>query len=816
MHVTTWLTQAAVSRTSRTRKATARRMSTTAGLTLIAVVVVLRILMLCSPVLANEPAIPPMRRDAVVELEIPKGGDLPIITIETLGKKLRFLVKSNCPITTYDVAWRSQLGTVLRSDPIEGADGRIYQVPYFRAPKLRIESLQPSLDQVAMTDLSLLSEMATEKIDGCLGLDVLRQFVVVLDCDRGVLQLRPSLPVEPGEEVPFEFDKDDRPAVAVAFGAQHPTPFAVCTGSTAAMLLQPPLFAELRDKNLIRSTNPTIATTELGSQGATGVANHVSLGPFVHRSVSVEAFGFDGIGMQYLARYIVTLDLPQRRAYFKPGKDFDHIDRLDQSGLYFVRRRDEIVVDGVGANSPASECGILVGDALRRINDTPISAFSTLDLRRILRSTAKPVPIVVERDGESIAFQLSPRNYLDIAAESERRAAARPLKDAVNGGTIIAEFDVGRRGEPLVVPVSIEGFDRPLNMLVDTGSPWTTFDERVRKRLGTAVGRQRITTPDGASSMCEQFRLGGASLGGVQLTRASIALADDFMIENFRNFFGYDDLDGVIGMDLLHSQVVQIDFDAGKLRLLSAIGDGCGRRVDIVCRPSGIPALEMSIGRLERRWFVADTGLATWNCCRDDVFSALNASGAVHDVRPGYRLVNSGGIVRKRWRVDQMKLGQFAHRNVGFVSAQTNALGLFYLSRYLVTFDFPGGALYMKDGKLYDRAEPFDMSGLHIIKRHGEYFVFDVSPGSPAHRAGFVAGDVILRTNGQDIMKHSLFEIHEMLSDAGKSVTLALLRDGVQMEHKIVLQDYSTGRIAKAQKDIPPALPSNDNSARKR
>ena len=37
-----------------------------------------------------------------------------------------------------------------------------------------------------------------------------------------------------------------------------------------------------------------------------------------------------------------------------------------------------------------------------------------------------------------------------------------------------------------------------------------------------------------------------------------------------------------------------------------------------------------------------------------------------------------------------MQLGPFEHENVGFATSEMNALGLSYLSRYVVTFDFPG------------------------------------------------------------------------------------------------------------------------------
>jgi membrane-associated protease RseP (regulator of RpoE activity) len=758
-----------------------------------------------SAVLANEPDPSATESSAVVDLEIPRDGDRPIIVVESLGKKLRFLVKTTSAVTTYDVRWVPHLGTALRTDFVTDANGTLSKKEYFRPPKLRVGPLLPNLEEVEVSNLKLVNQSVDNRIDGFLGLDVLRQFVVTLDCDRGVLQLRPSLPADPGEELPLRFDKNGLPVVALALGGKPPTPFAICTGSTVAMLVRPPVFAELRERNVIRSTNPAIGARELADQCATGIVGDVMLGSYIHRNAAVEAWAFDGLGMDYLARYIVTLDFPRRKVYFKPGKAVDRIDRLDQCGLQIMKREGQVVVDFVVANSPAWESGILVGDVLRRVNDTPISAFSLFELRRLLQTEESRVAIAVGRDGEPLEFEVALRNYNDVDAESKRRTAALPSPAArPQAATVIAEFDVGRRGEPLVVPVTIEGFERPLNMLVDTGSHRTFFDYGLCAKLGKSIGWEPASTPDGESAMYEQIRVGAASLGGVRLRHASIGLGGDRMIDIFRRLFGYDDLDGILGMDLLCGQIVQIDFDAGKLRLLTAVDGDAGHRVDLFYRPSGIPVLAATFDGMDRHWFRVDTGCAAWNFCDEQIFSALTARGAVHGVHQGHTFQKSGAFIRKRWCVDRLEVGPFGHRDIGFRSAQINALGLFYLSRYVVTFDFPGHAIYLKKGKLYDRPEPYDKSGLCICKEDGKYVVFDVFPGSPASDAGIFSGDVILRFDGRDVTNYSLFELGEILSDAGKSVALSLRRDGERMEHELLLREYFGGRILTTPKSPRP------------
>ena len=109
-------------------------------------------------------------------------------------------------------------------------------------------------------------------------------------------------------------------------------------------------------------------------------------------------------------------------------------------------------------------------------------------------------------------------------------------------------------------------------------------------------------------------------------------------------------------MDLMCRHIVQIDFDEGKLRLLSGVGNDLGERIEFLYRPSGVPALATTIGGSERRWFIADTGCASWSFCQPDVHSALTNRGEAELVRPARKSFKALNI-KELWRANHNATG---------------------------------------------------------------------------------------------------------------------------------------------------------------
>ena len=100
--------------------------------------------------------------------------------------------------------------------------------------------------------------------------------------------------------------------------------------------------------------------------------------------------------------------------------------------------------------------------------------------------------------------------------------------------------------------------------------------------------------------------------------------------------------------------------------------------------------------------------------------------------------------------------------------------------------------MILEKGKDFERKFPADKSGL-LIGRNDDGLpeIVFVAPGTPADKAGFVNGDIILKIDGTDagsfdgmIGVRNLF-----LEEAGKEYNIEVIRAGSKHELKLVLED---------------------------
>jgi hypothetical protein len=136
----------------------------------------------------------------------------------------------------------------------------------------------------------------------------------------------------------------------------------------------------------------------------------------------------------------------------------------------------------------------------------------------------------------------------------------------------IAEFDVARGGDPIVVPVSVRGREYPF--ILDTGSSGWVFDDALRHLLGRAIGRKTVN--GGAfSPNTDLYAMPPMRIG-------PIAVEPDpgVVCAPVREGLGPWGVDvyGAVGMSFLQGKIFEVDFDAGKLRFLRHVPAHAGER----------------------------------------------------------------------------------------------------------------------------------------------------------------------------------------------------------------------------------------------
>jgi predicted metalloprotease with PDZ domain len=121
--------------------------------------------------------------------------------------------------------------------------------------------------------------------------------------------------------------------------------------------------------------------------------------------------------------------------------------------------------------------------------------------------------------------------------------------------------------------------------------------------------------------------------------------------------------------------------------------------------------------------------------------------------------------------------------------AAPSTLGLKFLRRHIVTFDFVDQTLFLRPSLLFTELESADMSGLHIIRQGQDTVIYAVDEGSPAAQVKLAAGDVIESINGKEARSLTLRDIRRALKSRDQErVTIGIRRDGGEDTYQFVLR----------------------------
>lgn len=170
----------------------------------------------------------------------------------------------------------------------------------------------------------------------------------------------------------------------------------------------------------------------------------------------------------------------------------------------------------------------------------------------------------------------------------------------------LAEFPFEFREGFLWVEVNVPQSKNPLNFLVDTGAGVSVINLSTAKRIGLKLGREVMV--HGVQTMFTgywQERM-SAKVGEVELPRGYLAVDLDKLSSSCER-----PVDGLVGADFFRGRVVQIDFDAQKIRLLKPTkGEKVEVALPLQLRPCGM-RVPISVNGHKQQWVRLDTGCAT-------------------------------------------------------------------------------------------------------------------------------------------------------------------------------------------------------------
>jgi hypothetical protein len=252
--------------------------------------------------------------------------------------------------------------------------------------------------------------------------------------------------------------------------------------------------------------------------------------------------------------------------------------------------------------------------------------------------------------------------------------------------------DAGR-GNWIFVPVRLQDGET-LPFVLDTGAFSTLLDKSLEPKLGRRIDTGTLHV-FGAAHRMNQY---GAP--ALYLNRTPLMMTGPYVftdnLKSLSNYAGRPVL-GMIGMDILAHYCVQFDFAANKVRFLddrlpdkknwgtpfplTDVGDGCFAISQNLTGASG-PASLIDAGCTYDGWLVPDLFHQWTNEAAPPVKGVVRFPKAILDDAV-YTNVNLEGLKPKLY-------------SSGDPHLKLNGIGLSFLSRNLVTLDFPHKTLYLK------------------------------------------------------------------------------------------------------------------------
>ncbi len=217
---------------------------------------------------------------------------------------------------------------------------------------------------------------------------------------------------------------------------------------------------------------------------------------------------------------------------------------------------------------------------------------------------------------------------------------------------------------------------------VDTGSPNTVLPARLEPTLGRRLGSRRFSTLDSHNEVEHLYAAPKLYLGKTRLvTGTQVGASGAF---------------GILGMDCLRNYCIQLDFEARAVRFLSS------DQLKTADLGKAFPLAKSRYATIRHAGFfqkneaelLIDTG-----CPFDGYLSPRAFKRAVRERHAQSLPLLKDGMVQGKAPgmalFSQCIWDSESYTNL-IVGKRLDLVGLRFLGRHLVTFDFPGGIVYLK------------------------------------------------------------------------------------------------------------------------
>lgn len=353
-------------------------------------------------------------------------------------------------------------------------------------------------------------------------------------------------------------------------------------------------------------------------------------------------------------------------------------------------------------------------------------------------------------------------------------------------------------GGIVIVHAQIDTCSDTLNFIFDTGCSSLALDSATcaRYKLSTHLSDKYIL---GLGSKQRAVFTEKSTLRLPQLTIDSVRFhVSDY--ELLSQTYGLH-IDGIIGFDIIKNYIIQIDFDSLTMAFYSKGTFNYGRKGSLIFTPTDlrIPLINADLknGVKVNHDFYFDMGAGLNMLFAEQFIKDSSLLKYKHKKRKYLTSELQGNVGKLRMNITtfpEVKIAGYTFKRVPLYVFEDSThvmkypktgglMGNDLFRRFNITLNYPQQEIYLKPNGHFRDQFDYSYTGLCYYYIDSAVEVTDVIPHSPAEKAGFLPGDIIVAVDKN--FSNNIQAYQEILKQPKTKISIIISRNGELMTKKI-------------------------------
>ncbi len=303
--------------------------------------------------------------------------------------------------------------------------GSVRKISYVTDQSLHMPNLEVEHLDFHINDYDLLTSVYGIKIDGIIGYSFLSRYIVKIDYDKNMLEVRsPGKIKYPKRGLLLKPDINGIPVfdAAISDGNTSLSRFYFDTGAGLCVLMSEDFE---RDSSILAKGKKIILTQAEGLGGKTSMklstVREIRIGKYKFKKVPAHVFkdeynvtaypALGGlIGNDLLRRFNLIINYQEKEIHMKPNTHFKESFDYSYTGLgvYFVD--GQVTIEDVLKDSPGEKAGLMPGDIIMAIDN--VFGANIQSYKNLLQNVGARLRIVIYRNGKLLVKHLKVTSIL--------------------------------------------------------------------------------------------------------------------------------------------------------------------------------------------------------------------------------------------------------------------------------------------------------------------------------------------------------------------------------------------------------------------